>query len=144
MFNNFEILVSEEDDRYKAVSPAFPECEGVGSTKEEAVEDLGDDIAFHLEEKVYNVVDHTIATDGAKFVSKEDLRARRSQQSFAFSPDMFLTQSDPDILRRLRKYSSLDAGSDVTESLLRSLSGSHLDDDSSSPVVGFNIPLSLN
>tara|TARA_A100001015_G_scaffold306081_1_gene399805 strand:- start:1568 stop:1837 length:270 start_codon:yes stop_codon:yes gene_type:complete len=45
MFSNLEVSLTLHDEKYKAKSPAFPQCVGIGLTEEAALKSLSRSIA---------------------------------------------------------------------------------------------------
>jgi len=147
LINKFDVYVTKENKKFKAISPTFPNCEGKGDSEKEAIEDLGDDIAFYLDEKVHNIVDDIKKNKKSKLVSKEELRIRREKGQLSFTTEFINTPEIDGILGRLRKYTSLESStSSLADSLINSLVNSdELDEDIPlPPTIGFNIPISLN
>lgn len=145
MINNLDIYVSKERDSYKAITPAFPMCEGKGNSQDEAIEDLGDDIAFYLEDKIYGIIDDTITNHKAKIVPKHELQIQRNRSNFKFSAELFNSPELDKLLKKMKKFSTVDKTiNDPVSRLVDELLGSTEDNGHSPSVVGFNIPISLN
>jgi hypothetical protein len=120
-------------------------CEGKGNSQDEAVEDLGDDIAFYLEDKIYGIIDDTITNHKAKFVPKKEQQIQRNRSNFKFSAELFNSPELEKLLKRLKKFSALDGSqNDPVAKLVDELLGDPEESGHSPTVVGFNIPISLN
>jgi predicted RNase H-like HicB family nuclease len=59
----FEIVITVKKSRYKATSPAFPNCKGFGNTEKEAIEKLTKSISKHISGITENMLNKVLLSD---------------------------------------------------------------------------------
>ncbi len=93
MFNNlsdidFELIIEKsKKDRYKAISPVFPNCKGFGNTKEEAIAKLCTSISNFIKKATHSFLEsHLLSNNYTEIVTDPSKRATFQHRVISLSP----------------------------------------------------------